>query len=143
MAEKLKSNRTKLAAVARSAEIVIKKRQHITELTENVPSCNYCVATIVARPLEQGRSMQGRSRLQLLCRYNSCKAAGARPFDARPFDARPTVARPFDGDDDFYLLNKNNNNSISSSPIFRSDLVVWGYRDPAMSSLFLHVIKLI
>ena len=29
-----------------------KKRQQITELTENVPSCNYCVATIVARPLQ-------------------------------------------------------------------------------------------
>ena len=49
----------------------------------------------------------------------------------------------FDGDDDFYLLNKNNSNIISSSPVFRSDLVVWGYRDPAMSSLFLHVIQLI
>ena len=33
----------------------------------------------------------------------------------------------FDGDDDFYLLNKNNSNMISSSPVFRSDLVVWGY----------------
>ena len=34
----------------------------------------------------------------------------------------------FDGDDDFYLLNKNNRNIISSSsPVFRSDLVVWGY----------------
>ena len=34
----------------------------------------------------------------------------------------------FDGDDAFYLLNKNNNNSINSSnPDFRSDLVVLGY----------------
>ena len=49
----------------------------------------------------------------------------------------------FDGDDDFYLLNKNNHNIInSSSPDFRSDLVVWGYGDPAMSSQFLHVFKL-
>ena len=27
----------------------------------------------------------------------------------------------------FYLLNKNNSNIINSSPVFRSDLVVWGY----------------
>ena len=33
----------------------------------------------------------------------------------------------FDGDDDFYLLNKNNSNKVNSSnPVFRSDLVVWG-----------------
>ena len=34
----------------------------------------------------------------------------------------------FDGDDDFHLLNKNNSNKINnSSPVFRSDLVVWVY----------------
>ena len=34
----------------------------------------------------------------------------------------------FDGDDGFYLLNRNKNNSISnSSPVFGSNLVVWGY----------------
>ena len=33
-----------------------------------------------------------------------------------------------DGDDDFYLLNKNNRKIVNrSSPVFRSDLVVWGY----------------
>ena len=45
LAEELKRNRTTLVAIARTAEIVIKKRQRITELTDNVPSCNYCVAT--------------------------------------------------------------------------------------------------
>ena len=49
MAEKLKSNRTTLAAIARSAEIVIKA-------TTN-----------------HGADRE-RSELQLLCRYNSCKA---------------------------------------------------------------------
>ena len=49
-----------------------------------------------------------------------------------------------DGDDYFYLLNKNNSNIVnSSSPVFRSDLVVWGYQDPAMSLVVLHVSKLI
>ena len=47
-------------------------------------------------------------------------------------------------DNDFYLLNKNNNNIINSSgAVFRSDFVVWGYGDPGMSSLFLHIIELI
>ena len=32
---------------------------------------------------------------------------------------------------------------ITTSPFFRSDLVVWGYLDPVMSSLILHVSKLI
>ena len=31
--------------------IVIKKQQQIAGIAEKVPSCNYCVATIVARPL--------------------------------------------------------------------------------------------
>ena len=30
---------------------MIKKRQQIAGIAETVPSCNYCVATIVARPL--------------------------------------------------------------------------------------------
>ena len=30
---------------------MIEKQQQIAELAETAPSCNYCVATIVARPL--------------------------------------------------------------------------------------------
>ena len=69
LAEELKRNRTTLVAIARTAEIVIKKRQRITELTDNVPSCNYCVATIVARPLRTtvkgGRQPSGLRRSQV------------------------------------------------------------------------------
>ena len=49
MKEELKRKRTTLVAIARRTEIVIKKRQRITDNRE-------------------------RSELQLLCRYNSCKA---------------------------------------------------------------------
>ena len=69
LAEKLKSNRTTLVAIARTTEIVIKKRQRIAELTENIPSCNYCVATIVARPLRTmvkgGRQPAGLRRSEV------------------------------------------------------------------------------
>ena len=69
LAEELKRNRTTLVAIARTTEIVIKKRQRITELTENVPSCNYCVVTIVARPLRTtvkgGRQPSGLRRNQV------------------------------------------------------------------------------
>ena len=41
---------------------------------------------------------------------------------------RERVDPSFDGDDDFYLVNKILSNIISSSsPSLRSDLVVWGY----------------
>ena len=66
--KKLKKNRTTLVAIARRTKIVIKKRQRITKLTENTPSCNYCVATIVARPLQTtvkgGRQPSGLRRNQ-------------------------------------------------------------------------------
>ena len=45
-------------------KIVIGKQPQIAELAETVPSCNYCVATIVARPLRStvkgGRQPSGR-----------------------------------------------------------------------------------
>ena len=60
---------TTLVAIARRTEIVIEKRQRITELTENVPSCNYCVATIFARPfrttVKGGRQPSGLRRSQV------------------------------------------------------------------------------
>ena len=69
LARELKRNRTTLVAIARRTKIVIEKRQRITELTENVPSCNYCVATIVARPLRAtvkgGRQPSGLRRSQV------------------------------------------------------------------------------
>ena len=68
LAKKSKKDRTTLVAVAITTESVIKKRQQIAELTENIPSCNYCVATIVARPLRTtvkgGRQPSGLRRNQ-------------------------------------------------------------------------------
>ena len=48
---KPEKNTTTLVAIAKTTEIVIGKRQQIAGIAETVPSCNYCVATIVARPL--------------------------------------------------------------------------------------------
>ena len=57
-------NTTTLVAIAITTKIVIGKQQQIAELAENVPSCHYCVATIVARPLRTtvkgGRQPSGR-----------------------------------------------------------------------------------
>ena len=44
-----KRNTTTLVALTIRTTIVIEKQQQIAE---NVPSCNYCAATIVARPLQ-------------------------------------------------------------------------------------------
>ena len=53
-------------------KIVIGKQQQIAELAETVPSCNFCVATIVARPLpttvKVGRQPSGRKIKVLLLR---------------------------------------------------------------------------
>ena len=49
--KKPKSNTTTLAAIAITTKIVIEKQQRIAEVAETVPSCYYCIATIVARPL--------------------------------------------------------------------------------------------
>ena len=43
----------------------------------------------------------------------------------------------------FIYRTINGNIKNSSSPVFGTDFVVWGYRDPAMSSLFLHIVKLL
>ena len=40
-----------IVAIALTTENVIEKQQRIAEVAETAPSCNYCVATIVARPL--------------------------------------------------------------------------------------------
>ena len=53
LAEKLENNTTTLVAIAITTKIVIKKQQRIAEVAETAPSCNYCVATIVARPLRK------------------------------------------------------------------------------------------
>ena len=48
---------------------MIEKQRQIAELAETAPSCNYCVATIVARPLRTtvkgGRQPSGR-RIRVL-----------------------------------------------------------------------------
>ena len=60
---------TTLVAIAITTRIVIEKQQQIAEVAETVPSCNYCVATIVARPLRTtvkgGRQPSGR-RIRVL-----------------------------------------------------------------------------
>ena len=52
---------------------MIGKQQQIAEVAETVPSCNYCVATIVARPLRTtvkgGRQPSGRKLKVLLPRF--------------------------------------------------------------------------
>ena len=61
---KPKKNTTTIVAIAITTEIVIEKQQKITGIADIVPSCNYCVATIVARPLgstvKGGRQPSGR-----------------------------------------------------------------------------------
>ena len=63
-------------------------------------------------------------------KYSSIISESALGCETHPACSQPT----------YYITIINNSNIISSSPVFRSDLVVWGYCDPAMSSLFLHVI---
>ena len=46
-----RENTTILVALTITTIIVIEKQQQIAGIAENVPSCNYCAATIVARPL--------------------------------------------------------------------------------------------
>ena len=46
-----RENTTTLVALTITTIIVIEKQQQIAGIAENVPSCNYCAATIVARPL--------------------------------------------------------------------------------------------
>ena len=62
--EEIEINTTTLVAIAITTKIVIGKQQQIAEVAEPVPSCNYCVATIVARPLRTtvkgGRQPSGR-----------------------------------------------------------------------------------
>ena len=64
LAENRKKNTTTLVAIALTTEIVNEKQQQIAEVAETVASCNYCVATIVARPLlttvKGGRRPSGR-----------------------------------------------------------------------------------
>ena len=49
--KKSKKNTTTIVALTITTEIVIEKQQQIAGIAETAPSCNYCVATIVARPL--------------------------------------------------------------------------------------------
>ena len=46
-----RENTTTLVALTITTIIVIEKQQQIAGIAENVLSCNYCAATIVARPL--------------------------------------------------------------------------------------------
>ena len=61
---KPEKNTTTLVAIARTTKIVIERQRQIAEVAETVPSCNYCVATKVARPMRTtvkgGRQPSGR-----------------------------------------------------------------------------------
>ena len=50
MGKKPEKIRTKTVAIVIFTRIAIEKQQRIAELAETVPSCNDCVATVVARP---------------------------------------------------------------------------------------------
>ena len=58
MAKNERENITTLVALTITTIIVIEKQQQIAVIAENVPSCNYCAATIVARPLRT--TMKGK-----------------------------------------------------------------------------------
>ena len=51
MAKIAERNRTTLSVIANSTKIETKKTTTNYRTAEDVPSCNYCAATIVARPL--------------------------------------------------------------------------------------------
>ena len=51
LAEESKKNTTTVVALTITTEILVEKQQQIAGIAETLPSCNYCVATIVARPL--------------------------------------------------------------------------------------------
>ena len=51
LAKNRKKNTTTLVAIAKTTKIVVEKQQRIAEAAETAPSCKYCVASIVARPL--------------------------------------------------------------------------------------------
>ena len=60
----LAESRRKTPTLTITTKIVIEKQRQIAEVAETIPSCNYCVATIVARQLRTtvkgGRQPSGR-----------------------------------------------------------------------------------
>ena len=60
LAKRSKKTSTTLVARTITTRIVIKKQQQIAGIAESVPSCNYCVATLVARPLQT--TVKGRGQ---------------------------------------------------------------------------------
>ena len=77
---KPEKNTTTLVAIAITTRIVIEKQRQIAGIAETIPSCNYCVATIVARPLRTtvkgGRQPSGRKIRVLFPRIQ--ESGGAR-----------------------------------------------------------------
>ena len=65
------NNTTTLVAIAITTKIVIEKQQRIAEVAETAPSCKYCVAKKVARPLRTtvkgGGQPSGRKIRLLIC----------------------------------------------------------------------------
>ena len=77
------NNTTTLVVIAITTKIVIEKQQRIAEVAETAPSCNYCVATIVARPLRTtvkgGGQPSGRKIRLLFPRIR--KSGGSRDWN--------------------------------------------------------------
>ena len=75
---------SELVAIAITTRIVIGKQQQNPEVAETVPSCNYCVATIVARPLRTtvkgGRQPSGRKIRVLLLRIRESGGVSGLEF---------------------------------------------------------------
>ena len=81
---KPEKNTTTLVAIAITTRFVIEKQQQIAEVAETVPSCNYCVATIVARPLRTtvkgGRQPSGRKTKALIPRIQESGGVSGLEF---------------------------------------------------------------
>ena len=73
-----------LVAIAITTKIVIEKQQRIAEVAETAPSCKYCGATIVARPLRTtvkgGGQPSGRKIRLLIPRIRESGGVSGREF---------------------------------------------------------------
>ena len=82
--------RTTIVAIAITTRIVIEKRQRIAELAETAPSCNYCIATIVARPftttVKARRQPSGRKIRTLFPRIQESGGVSVSGVEVKLFD---------------------------------------------------------
>ena len=92
-------------------------------LAETAPSCNDCVATIVARPFTttvKGRNQPSGEEKSVL--FHLIQESGGVSGLRESVDPSSSEMMIF-----IYYKKNNSNITNSSSPVFRSDLVAWGY----------------